>query len=76
MQRQMYNAVRFPSIALGTLAAGLVLTGLFALSSQTSASGAGAEGDSNRRHHSARARDAMALPFFSFAQGMRRSNRS
>lgn len=75
MQRQMYNAVRTPSLALGTLAAGLVLTGLFALSGQSSASGAGAEDDS-RRHHSARARDAMALPFFSFAQGMRRSNRS
>lgn len=76
MQRQTYTAVRNPSIALSGLAAGLVLTGLFALASQTSASGAGAEGDSHRRHHSARARDAMALPFFSFAQGMRRSNRS
>ena len=76
MQRQTYNAVRNPSIALGTLAAGLVLTGFFGLSSQTSTSGSDAEGDSHRRHHSARARDAMALPFFSFAQGMRRSNRS
>lgn len=76
MQRQTYNAVRNPSIALSGLAAGLVLTGLFALASQTSAGGAGAEGDSHHRHHSARARDAMALPFFSFAQGMRRSNRS
>ena len=28
-----------------------------------------------RRHHS-RARDALALPFFSFAQGLRRGNRS
>lgn len=76
MQHQTYNAVRNPNIALSGLAAGLVLTCLFALASQASASGSGVEGDSPHRHHAARARDAMALPFFSFAQGMRRSNRS
>lgn len=76
MQRQMYTALRTPSLALGTLAAGLALTTLFALSDGAPAAGAGTGDDSSERHHSARARDAMALPFFSFAQGMRRSNRS
>lgn len=28
------------------------------------------------RHRRSQARDAMALPFFSFAQGLRRSNRN
>ena len=90
MHRKLIHTVRALGITLSLLIAGLIVavpipatpgfadgdpatsTALSAEEVQAKASAAKA----HSRHRRAQARDAMTLPFFSFAQGLRRGNRS
>lgn len=87
MHRKLIHSVRALGIALSLLTAGLILAlpangpgGLAARAeSAPEATAAQAETGAAKAfsaHRRARTRDAMALPFFSFAQGLRRGNRS
>lgn len=85
MHRKLIHSVRALGITLCLLTAGL----MFAvpapapghLSAKPNAGPAAAEArtavtKTHSRHRRTQARDAMAVPFFSFAQGLRRSKRS
>jgi hypothetical protein len=87
MHRKLIHSVRALGIALSLLTAGLILAdpapapGGLAASSEPAATPAelqakASAATAHSRHRRAQARDAMALPFFSFAQGLRRGNRS
>ena len=90
MHRKLIHSVRALGVALSLLTAGLILAipapAPGRLSADPEATTAAATeiiqadtastSNAYRRHRRAQARDAMALPFFSFAQGLRRSNRS
>ena len=88
MHRKLIHSVHALGIALSLLTAGLFLAeqaptrnGLTATATAT-ATTAHAQAAAKdkaaviKRHRRAQARAAMTLPFFSFAQGLRRSNRS
>ena len=88
MHRKLIHSVHALGIALSLLTAGLLLAeqaptrnGLTATAT-TTATTAHAQAAAKdkaaviKRHRRAQARAAMTLPFFSFAQGLRRSNRS
>ncbi len=87
MHRKLIHSVRALGITLSLLTAGLFLAGpaptpapLAAAKTpipttvEVTANANAAKAHS--RHRRNQARDAMALPFFSFAQGLRRGNRS
>jgi fructose-1,6-bisphosphatase/sedoheptulose 1,7-bisphosphatase-like protein len=92
MHRKLIHSVRALGIALSLLTAGLVTAGLSLAVPATAPDGMAADAGvapaaaakaqattSAAKAHLRRrtqARDAMALPFFSFAQGLRRGNRS
>lgn len=88
MHRKLIHSVRALGIALCLLTTGLILAvpvpAPGRLSTHPEAAPATAEAQADaasaakayRRHRRNQARDAMALPFFSFAQGLRRGNRS
>ena len=88
MHRKLIHSVRALGIALSLLTAGLFLaeqapirSGLAATATaptMTSHEQSAAKDKAAviKRHRRAQAREAMALPFFSFAQGLRRGNRS
>jgi hypothetical protein len=88
MPRKLIHSVRALGVALSLLTAGLILAAAAPAPGHLSANPEAApaatviqadtagENKASRRHRRAQARDAMALPFFSFAQGLRRGNRS
>ncbi len=91
MHRKLIHSVRALGITLSLLTVGLFLAGFLAGPATAPAPLATAKtsmpatvevtADANAakahsRHRRSQARDAMALPFFSFAQGLRRGNRS
>jgi hypothetical protein len=87
MHRKLIHSVRALGIALSLLIVGLTLAvpasapGGFAADSEsipTTAEVQAKAGASkaHSRHRRAQARGAMTLPFFSFAQGLRRGNRN
>ena len=90
MHRKLIHSVRALGIALSLLTAGLILAvsvptaGRFSahLEGASAPAAESAEADTAsaakayRPHRRTQTRDAMALPFFSFAQGLRRGNRS
>ncbi len=85
MHRKLIHSVRALGIALSLLTAGLILAvpvsapGRLSANSETVPAKTAAQADAAtayRRHRRAQARNAMVLPFFSFAQGLRRGNRS
>jgi hypothetical protein len=88
MHRKLIHSVRALGIVLSLLTAGLMLavpaTAPGRLSASSGAPPDAAEADAEaataakayRQHRRTRSRDAIALPFFSFAQGLRRGNRS
>ncbi len=92
MHRKLIHSVRALGIALSLLTASLITAGLGlavpatapdgmavdagvapAAAAKAQATTSAAKAHLRRR---TQARDAMALPFFSFAQGLRRGNRS
>lgn len=90
MHRKLIHSVHALGIALSLLTAGLFLaeqaptgSGLTATATATATAtithaqaAAKDKAAVIKRHRRAQARAAMTLPFFSFAQGLRRSNRS
>ncbi len=84
MSRQLFHAVRALSVALGLLTAGLIvafpetIAAPQALSVPAAIGAAPAASDlkPHARHRHVRVRESVALPFFSFAQGLRRNDRS
>ena len=92
MHRKLIHSVRALGIALSLLIASLITAGLGLAVPATAPDGTAADAGvapaaaaeaqattSAAKAHLRRrtqARDAMALPFFSFAQGLRRGNRS
>ncbi|NOT89927.1 MAG: hypothetical protein HOP03_17375 [Lysobacter sp.] len=85
MHRKLIHSVRALGIALGLLTAGLILAvpapapGRLTAHPEAAPAATEIQADATtayRRHRRAQARNAMALPFFSFAQGLRRGNRS
>jgi hypothetical protein len=87
MHRKLIHSVRALGIALSLLTAGLILAvpapapGRLAANPEATPTAAEAQATANAakaytRHRRNQARDAMALPFFSFAQGLRRGNRN
>ncbi|MBN8213071.1 MAG: hypothetical protein J0M09_09140 [Xanthomonadales bacterium] len=88
MHRKLIHSVRALGVALSLLTAGLILAvpapapGRFSANHEAASAATGIQAETasankaSRRHRRTQARDAMALPFFSFAQGLRRSNRS
>jgi hypothetical protein len=91
MHRKLIHSVRALGITLSLLTAGLFLAGFLAGPAPTPAPLAAAKtpipttvevtananaAKAHSRHRRNQARDAMALPFFSFAQALRRGNRS
>lgn len=87
MHRKLIHSVRALGITLSLLTAGLFLAGPVPTPAPLAAAKtsipttvevtANANAAKARsRHRRSQARDAMALPFFSFAQGLRRGNRS
>jgi len=88
MHRKLIHSVHALGIALSLLTAGLFLAeqapipnsrAAAAVVPTTAAHAQVAAKDKaavTKRHRRAQAREAMALPFFSFAQGLRRGNRS
>jgi hypothetical protein len=87
MHRKLIHSVHALGVALSLLIAGLTLAvpasapgGLVAGNEAAlTTAEVQAKASSSRahsRHRRSQARDAMALPFFSFAQGLRRSNRN
>lgn len=86
MHRKLIHSVHALGIALSLLTAGLFLAeqaptgnGLTATATAPTTQAQAAARDKAaviKRHRRAQARAAMTLPFFSFAQGLRRSNRS
>ena len=84
MIRQPFNTIHVLSVAFG-----LMTVGLIAIHPETiaapqaqpaaiapSSPEATAPAKPHARHRHARVRDSVALPFFSFAQGLRRNDRS
>ncbi|MFZ2754984.1 MAG: hypothetical protein WAZ48_16265 [Lysobacteraceae bacterium] len=85
MHRKLIHSVRALGIALSLLTAGLILAvpapapGRHSADPEAAPAATEIQADAAkayRRHRRTQARDAMALPFFSFAQGLRRGNRS
>lgn len=84
MHRKLIHSVRAFGIALSLLTAGLILAvpspGERAAAASavpmTVEAQASPEPMPPTRHRRTQARETMALPFFSFAQGLRRGNRS
>lgn len=89
MPRKLMHSVRALGIALSLLTVGLIASapipppsGAFAeqgVSPLPSEAGVGttqSPAKAYKRNRRAQAREAMALPFFSFAQGLRRGNGS
>ncbi len=85
MHRKLIHSVRALGIAMSLLTAGLILAvpttapGRHSAAAEAAPAAAETQTDAAkayRRHRRTQARDAMALPFFSFAQGLRRGNRS
>lgn len=87
MHRKLIHSVRALGVALSLLIAGLTLAvpasapGGLAAGNESAPTTADAQAKArsskaHSRHRRAQARDAMALPFFSFAQGLRRGNRN
>ena len=87
MHRKLIHSVRALGITLSLLTAGLILAvpaaapGPHAVGTSTTPMTVEAKASANTtkaysRHRRSQARHAMALPFFSFAQALRRSNRS
>lgn len=87
MHRKLIHSVRALGIALSLLTAGLILAlpangpGGLAARAETAPEATAVQAEAGAAkafsaHRRTRTRDAMALPFFSFAQGLRRSNRS
>ncbi len=88
MHRKLIHSVRALGITLCLMTAGLMLAvpapapdhlsakldpGPAAVEIRTAVTNAA---KAHHRHRRTQARDAMAVPFFSFAQGLRRSKRS
>lgn len=87
MHRKLIHSVRALGVALSLLTAGLIMavpvpapsglaTTLGASPTATEVQAKTSAARAQARHRRTQARDAMALPFFSFAQGLRRGNRS
>jgi hypothetical protein len=89
MHRKLIHSVRALGITLSLLTAGLILAvpasapGPHAVGKTATPTTVEVTANANanaarsyNRHRRAQAQDAMALPFFSFAQGLRRGNRS
>jgi hypothetical protein len=85
MHRKLTHSVRALGIALSLLTAGLILAvpvptpGRLSANPEAIPATTAAQADAAsayRRHRRAQARGGMTLPFFSFAQGLRRGNRS
>ena len=85
MSRPMFHAVRTLSVALGLLTVGLIVAhpetiaapqALPAAVSPVVAPATASPAKPHARHRHARVRESVALPFFSFAQGLRRNDRS
>ena len=91
MHRKLIHSVRALGITLSLLTAGLILAvpaaapGPHAVGTSTTPTTVEAKVNANANtnttkayshHRRSQARHAMALPFFSFAQGLRRGNRS
>lgn len=81
MSRTMFQTIRTLSIGLGLLTVGLIAalpeTPSMGLSPAAQASaGPGGASVHPHAHRHARTRDAVAVPFFSFAQALRRGDRS
>jgi hypothetical protein len=85
MHRKLIHSLRALGIALSLFTTGLLLAeqapmrnGPAAAATATThtQSAANDKAAVTKRHRRAQARAAMALPFFSFAQGLRRGNRS
>ncbi len=89
MSRKLTHSLRALGIALSLLTAGLIAgtpapgpTETFAgrnasvLSTETRTEATQTPARTYKRNRRAQAREAMALPFFSFAQGLRRGNGS
>lgn len=86
MHRKLIHSVRALGISLSLLTAGLIFAvpAPSRLSEHPTLAPAAIEVQADtasaakafRRHRHTQTRDAMALPFFSFAQGLRRGNRS
>ena len=87
MHRKLIHSVRALGITLSLLTTGLFLAvpapapsglsaGDTAISTTVEIQASANAAKARNRHRRTQARDAMAIPFFSFAQALRRGNRS
>ena len=90
MHRKLLQTVRALSISLGLLTIGLIVsnpdtittaittpdTGSSLIADPVSLDTGSDKAKAHNRRHRAQSQDAMVLPFFSFAQGLRRNSRS
>jgi hypothetical protein len=84
MHRKLIHSLRALGIALSFLTAGLYLAGQAPIRGELAATATTTQAQPTtkdkaavtKRHRRTQAREAMVLPFFSFAQGLRRGKRS
>lgn len=89
MPRKLMHSLRALGIALSLLTAGLIASapapspssafagqGVSPLPAEAGVDTTQSPGKAHKRNRRAQAREAMALPFFSFAQGLRSGNGS